>query len=101
MGHVIKLPLGMENSSAIDYQASQIGLFMAGINKDLEDHVLSKSEKYAFNFEQETPMQGANNEFQWFEVSNFSKSEATGKKPRMNMNNYDRTSTGETTMHSI
>ena len=46
-------------------------------------------------------MQGVNNEFQWFEVSNFSKSEATGKKPRMNMNNYDRTSTGDTTMHSI
>ena len=46
-------------------------------------------------------MQGSSNEFQWFEVSNFSKSEATGKKPRMNMNNYDRTSTGDTTMHSI
>ena len=96
----------MENSSAtIDYQASQIGLFMAGITKDLEDHVLSKSEKYAFNFESETPMPGGpNNDFQWFEVSNFSKSEATGKKPRMNMrdNNYDRTSTGDTTtMHSI
>ena len=74
---------------------------MAGINKDLEDHVLSKSEKYAFNFDQETPLRGGNNDYQWFEVSNFSKSEATGKKPRMNMNAYDRTSTGDTTLHSI
>ena len=48
----------MDNSPAIDYQTSQVSLFMAGINKDLEDHVMSKSEKYAFNFEQETPMQG-------------------------------------------
>jgi len=91
----------MENTSAIDYQASQISLFMANIHRDLEDHVLTKSEKYDFNFEQETPMNGDNNDFQWFEVSNFSKSEATGKKPRMNMNNYDRTSTGDTTLHSI
>lgn len=91
----------MENTSAMDYPASQISLFMAHIHRDLDDHVLSKSEKYAFDFEHETPMQGNNNEFRWFEVSNFSKSEATGKKPRMNMNNYDRTSTGDTTLHSI
>lgn len=106
----------MDNSSAaIDYQASQISIFMAGINKDLEEHVLSKSAKYAFNFETETPLQGtaANNDFQWFEVSNFSKSEeATGKKPRINANSaansnhqfnniYDRASTGDTTLHSI
>ena len=82
---------------------------MAGINKDLEEHVLSKSAKYAFNFETETPIQaGVNNDFQWFEVSNFSKSEeSTGKKPRINSiaanggagsNTFcDRASTGDTT----
>lgn len=83
---------------------------MAGINKDLEEHVLSKSAKYAFNFETETPIQaGVNNDFQWFEVSNFSKSEEnTGKKPRINSTIhanggagsnafYDRASTGDTT----
>lgn len=91
----------MENSPAIDYQTSQVSLFMAGINKDLEDHVMSKSEKYAFNFEQETPMKGNQGEYQWFEVSNFSKSEAAGNKPRMNVQNYARESTAETTLHSI
>lgn len=90
----------MDNSPAIDYQTSQVSLFMAGINKDLEDHVMSKSEKYAFNFEQETPMQGVQGEYQWFEVSNFSKSEATGKKPRMNVQNYARESITDTTLHS-
>ena len=93
----------MENSPAIDYQASQVSVFMAGINKDLEDHVLSKSEKYAFNFEQETPMQDVRSDFEWFEVSNFSKSEVTGKKPRMNVQQCDRKSTAAdtATLHSI
>jgi hypothetical protein len=33
----------MEISQAVDYQASQVNIFMAGITKDLEDHVMSKS----------------------------------------------------------
>ena len=60
-------------------------LFMAGITKDLDDHVVSQSAKYSFNFTEEKPMQGPDNDYQWVEVSHFSKSEATGKKPRMNM----------------
>jgi len=60
---------------------------MAGITKDLEDHVMSKSAKFAFNFEQETPMRGKEGEFEWFEVSDFSKSEVGGKKPRINVLN--------------
>ena len=90
----------MESSPAVDYQSSQVGLFMAGINKDLEDHVSAKSVKYAFNFEQDTPMEGDEGDFEWCKVSHFSKSEATGKKPRMNVQ-YDRKSTADTTLHSI
>ena len=41
----------MDSSSAVDFHSSQVNLFMAGINKDLEEHVLAKSAKYAFNFE--------------------------------------------------
>jgi len=56
---------------------------MAGINKDLEDHVRSNSNKYAFNFVQEKPSLQKDAEFDWFEISPFSKSEAAGKKPKM------------------
>ncbi len=73
----------MDTSSAVDCQTSQVSLFMAGISKDLEEHVLSKTAKYAFNFVQEKPTFDKDADFEWFEVSQFSKSEATGKKPRM------------------
>jgi len=73
---------------------------MAGINRDLEDHVSSKSAKYAFDFSTEKPMEGVEREFQWFQVSDFSKSEVTGKKPRMNVPG-DRRSTADTTLHSV
>ena len=40
----------MESPAVVEYQSSQVCVFMAGINKDLEDHVLTKSAKYDFNF---------------------------------------------------
>ena len=73
----------MGSSSAIDYHGSQVNSFMAGISKDLEEHVLSKTAKYAFNFVKEKPTFEKDADFEWFEVSQFSKSEAAGKKPRM------------------
>lgn len=85
----------MESSPAVDYQSSQVHQFMAGITKDLEDHVSTKSQKYTFDFEKEEPMQDVEGDFQWFEVSNFSKSEVGGKKPRLNVFN-DRKSTMDT-----
>ena len=92
----------MEHSPAVEYQSSQVSLFMAGITKDLEDHVVTQSAKYSFNFEQEKPLPGPNRSYQWFEVSHFSKSEATGKKPRMNVQQqYDRKSTADTSFHSF
>ena len=94
----------MESSPAVDYQASQVDLFMAHINRDLEDHVSAKSNKFAFDFEQEKPMHSPNADFQWFEVSHFSKSEAAGKKPRIAITTtaQDRKSTAaDTTLHSI
>ena len=53
----------MESSPAVDFQSSQLCQFMAGINKELEDHVISKSAKYAFDFAQEKPMEGEDREF--------------------------------------
>ena len=92
----------MEHSPAVEYQSSQVSLFMAGITKDLEDHVGTQSAKYNFNFEQEKPFRGPDRDYEWLEVSHFSKSEATGKKPRMNMQQqYDRKSTADTSFHSF
>lgn len=68
---------------------------MAGIAKDLEDHMQNASQKYAFDFEKETPMQGVERDYEWVKVSNFSKSEVTGKKPRFNVFT-DRKSTADT-----
>ena len=73
---------------------------MAGITKDLEDHVLSQSAKYSFNFEQGKPISDPDGDFEWFRVSEFSKSEAAGKKPRMQVA-CDRKSTAYTTLHSF
>ena len=89
----------MEAPSTVEYQSSQVNLFMAGITKDLEDHVANKSAKFCFNFESEKPMRDREGDFEWFEVSNFSKSEVTGKKPRINVYN-DRKSTADTDMLS-
>ena len=77
----------MECSTAVDYQNSQVNLFMAGITKDLEEHVITKSAKFAFNFELEKPMHCSGANFEWFEVGEFSKSEVGGKKPRINVCN--------------
>lgn len=90
----------VESSPAVEYQNSQVGLFMAGINRDLDEHLTSQSAKYAFDFEHEKPHNTTEGDFEWFEVSNFSKSEVTGKKPRMQMQ-HDRKSTADTTLHSI
>ena len=73
---------------------------MAGINRDLEEHVVSKSAKYDFNFQHEKPIEGADADFDWHEVSDFSKSDVTATKPRMNFQ-PDRKSTADTTLHSI
>jgi len=77
----------MECSTAVDYQNSQVNLFMAGITKDLENHVITKSAKFSFNFELEKPMPGSGANFEWFEVGEFSNSEVGGKKPRINVCN--------------
>lgn len=90
----------VESSPAVEYQNSQVGLFMAGINRDLDEHLTSQSAKYAFDFEHEKPHNTTEGDFEWFEVSNFSKSEVTGNKPRMQMQ-HDRKSTADTTLHSI
>ena len=89
----------MEASPAMDYQSSQLSLFMAGITTDLDEHVITKSAKYAFDFEREKPLPQADAEFHWFEASQFSKSELTGKKPRINVFNA-RESTADTDMFS-
>ena len=89
----------MEAPSTVEYQSSQVNLFMAGITKDLEDHVTNKSAKYCFNFDSEKPARDPEGDFEWFEVSNFSKSEVNGKKPRINVYN-DRKSTADTDMLS-
>jgi len=85
----------MESSPTVDYQSSQIHQFMAGITKDLEDHVVMKSQKYTFDFDKEQPMEDDDADYQWFQVSNFSKSEVQVKKPRLNVVN-DRKSTTDT-----
>jgi len=85
----------MKCSTAVDYQTSQVNLFMAGITKDLEEHVITKSVKFDFNFELEKPMHGIGANYEWFEVSDFSKSEVGGKKPRINVFN-DCKSTADT-----
>lgn len=59
----------MDTSSAVDCQSSQVNHFMASISKDLEEHVLSKTAKYAFNFVQEKPSFEKAADFEWFEVS--------------------------------
>ena len=91
----------MESSPpVVEYQSSQVCVFMAGINKDLEDHVLVKSAKYNFNFQKERPIGGPKSDIEWEEVSDFSKSEVAVPKPRINVQ-PDRKSTADTTLHSI
>ena len=85
----------MENSQSYDCPTSQVNLFMAGITKDLEEHVTSTSRKYAFDFGKEEPMEDVEGDFQWLEVSNFSKSEVGGKKPTICVF-ADRKSTADT-----
>ncbi len=60
----------MEHSTALEYP-SQANQFMAGIYKDLEEHVLSKTTKLQFNFASEKPLEvpDEQREFDWVEVS--------------------------------
>ena len=60
----------MEHSTAVEYP-SQVSLFMAGITKDLEEDVLSKTTKFAFNFAKGKPIDELDEErdFDWTEVS--------------------------------
>ena len=59
----------MENSPpAVRNRSSQVSLFMSRINKDLDDHVMTKSDKYAFNFSHGKPNKidgGEEMDFDW------------------------------------
>lgn len=92
----------MDSSPVADYQDSQVSLFMAGLNKDLQEHVSAQSVKYGFDFQQGKPEAETSGPFSWCEVSEFSKSEVVGKKPRMNVGQgMQRDSTAVTTLHSV
>jgi len=40
----------MDSTATVEYQSNQVTLFMAGITKDLDEHVQAQSRKYAFDF---------------------------------------------------
>lgn len=55
----------MATTTAIDYQANQASLFMAGITRDLEEHVQIQSQKYDFDFNHAKPIVAHDAEYQW------------------------------------
>lgn len=75
---------------------------MAGITRDLDDHVSAHSRKYNFDFEHEKPQVSSRDiraDYHWTHISQVSNSEAQGKKPPMQVT-YERKSTAAT-LHSF
>ena len=46
----------MDSTQTVDFQSNPVSLFMAGITKDLDEHVQASNRKYAFDFQQQKPL---------------------------------------------
>ena len=75
----------MDSTTSVEYPNSQMNLFMAGITRDLDEHVQAQGRKYAFDFEAGRPLErsaSTGSDYKWVEISHNSNSEVAGKKLR-------------------